>query len=174
MIVLTQPRSINNNKNIIMRNLSRLMFVVLAFCVSTIFVKGEILPYEIYGAGTGMQGSYVVEVVVTSKKSNVNDDELVKCAVHGVLFKGFVNEEKRQTQKPLAGSPMAEQQHPDFFNDFFESTYKSYGQPLSTSRRVTKVNKKEYKVKMTVTVSKDQLRKDLELAGVLKGLNSGF
>jgi GTP-sensing pleiotropic transcriptional regulator CodY len=33
---------------------------------------------------------------------------------------------------------------------------------------------KEYKVGVTVSVSKDQLRKDLEAAGVIKSLGSGF
>jgi hypothetical protein len=33
---------------------------------------------------------------------------------------------------------------------------------------------KQYRVTATVTVNKDQLRKDLEDAGVLKGLNSIF
>jgi len=33
---------------------------------------------------------------------------------------------------------------------------------------------KEYKVGVIVTVFKDNLRKDLEDAGIVKGLNSGF
>lgn len=148
-------------------------FFVMLMCAVYAQAQYSILPYEIKGAGTGAQGSYVVEVTVTSKKSNINDDEFVKCAVHGVLFKGFFNDDLRQSQKPLAGSAMSEEQHADFFQTFFVSSYNNYGQALSTSRRVTKV-KKEYKIKATVTVNKDQLRKDLEAAGVIKGLNSGF
>lgn len=158
-----------------MKNLLSLV-LILVCCVGTAFAKGEentILPYEIYGAGTGVQGTYTVEVVVTAKKANVSDDEIVKSAVHGVLFKGFINEEMRLNQKPLAGSALAEQQHADFYKEFFAASYKNYGQAVGTSRRVTKV-KKEYKVKMKVTVFKDQLRKDLESVGVVAGLNSGF
>jgi hypothetical protein len=33
---------------------------------------------------------------------------------------------------------------------------------------------KEYKVGMVVSVSKDQLRRDLEAAGIIKGLATGF
>ena len=33
---------------------------------------------------------------------------------------------------------------------------------------------KEYKVGVVVSVSKDELRKDLEAAGIIKSLNSGF
>lgn len=155
-----------------MKKLFISIFVILS-CVVMAKAEETILPYEIYGAGTGVQGSYVVEVIVTSKKSNVSDTELVKSAIHGVLFKGFFNDELRQSQKPLVTSPLAEQQHADFFKEFFAGSYKNYGQALSGSRRVTKVNK-EYKIKMTVTVYKDQLRKDLEAVGVVSGLNTGF
>ncbi len=33
---------------------------------------------------------------------------------------------------------------------------------------------KEFKVGVVVSVMKDQLRKDLEAAGIIKGLSSGF
>ena len=33
---------------------------------------------------------------------------------------------------------------------------------------------KEYKIGIVVSVMKDQLRKDLEAAGIVKGLSSGF
>ena len=33
---------------------------------------------------------------------------------------------------------------------------------------------KEYKIGVLVSVSKDALRKDLEAAGIIKGLSSGF
>lgn len=133
-----------------------------------------VLPYEIFGAGTATQGSCMVDVIVTSAKSNINDQEIVKSAIHGVLFKGFFNEELRLSQKPLTGSALVEQQHADFFKDFFNSSYQNYGQALQSSRRVTKISRKEYKIQMTIIVSKNQLRKDLEEAGIIKKLNSGF
>jgi hypothetical protein len=39
---------------------------------------------------------------------------------------------------------------------------------------ITKVSKREYKVNVVVSVKKDALRKDLENAGILKSLSSGF
>lgn len=137
-------------------------------------IMADNLPdYEIEGAGTGNQGTYLVKVSVLSKKAKVNDDEIGRCAIHGVLFRGFANKELRQQQKPLAGSAMVEQQNVTFFNDFFETTYKNYYQVLGSSRQVVKVGK-QYKVSSVVTVAKDQLRKDLQEAGIIKGLNSGF
>jgi hypothetical protein len=89
--------------------------------------------------------------------------------VHGVLFKGYLN------IRPLAGSASVEAQHADFFSTFFaeKGDAKNYVSTVSSSRTVVKENK-VYKISTIVTVSKDQLRKDLEKAGVLKGLNSAF
>ena len=128
--------------------------------------------YTIEGAGTGVQGTYLVKVTMTAKKPDkVKDTDLAQCAVHGVLFRGFSGE--RQNQRPLAGNAMNEQQHADFYNSFFQQAYLSYANTESSSRSVMKVGK-EYKVSAIVSVMKDQLRKDLTQQGVLKGLANGF
>ena len=145
------------------------------FMLTLPMMADELPDYQIEGAGTGSQGTYLVRVSVLTKKSKVLDDEIGRCAVHGVLFRGFANKEARQQQKPLAGSPMVEQQNKSFFEDFFgkANTYVNYYQIVSGSRQVVKVGK-QYKVTGTVTVAKDQLRKDLQDAGIIKGLNTGF
>ena len=122
--------------------------------------------YTIEGAGTGVQGTYLVKVTMTAKKpENVKDEDLTKCAVHGVLFRGFQGD--RQHQRPMAGSATSEQQHADFYNGFFQQQYQSYASTEATSRTVTKAGK-EYKVSALVSVNKDQLRKDLTQQGALK------
>ena len=145
------------------------------FMLALPVMADELPDYQIEGAGTGNQGTYLVRVSVLTKKSKVLDDEIGRCAVHGVLFRGFANKEARQQQKPLAGGAMVEQQNAKFFEDFFgkTGTYVNYYQIVSGSRQVVKVGK-QYKVTGTVTVAKDQLRKDLQDAGIIKGLNSGF
>ena len=62
------------------------------------------LKYEIEGEGVGAQGTYLVKVTVIQKKSKLDVDVIKKCAVHGVLFKGFSSQTSRTRQKPLAGS----------------------------------------------------------------------
>jgi hypothetical protein len=138
-------------------------------------MAADALDYDIEGAGTGVQGTYLVKVTVRSKKSSVSDDLIARCAVHGVLFKGFSNESQRIHQKPLAGSAAVEAQHADFFNNFFAENgqAKNYVSAVESSRKVVKVDKM-YNISTIVTVNKDLLRKDLESAGVLKGLNSAF
>lgn len=130
--------------------------------------------YTIEGAGTGTQGTYLVKISITAKKPNdISDQNLLRCAVHGVLFRGFCSTEFRQRQRPMAGSALSEHQYADFYNSFFQQSYQQYGQTVSSSRSVMKIGK-EYQVSAVVSVMKDQLRKDLTQQGVIKGLNSGF
>jgi hypothetical protein len=145
--------------------LSLLMLLLLPIMA----IAADTLDYEIVGEEAGIQGTYIVKVTVHSKKSKISDDLIARCAVHGVLFKGYLN------IRPLAGSASVEAQHADFFSTFFaeKGDAKNYVSTVSSSRTVVKENK-VYKISTIVTVSKDQLRKDLEKAGVLKGLNSAF
>jgi len=130
--------------------------------------------YALEGSGTGVQGSYLVTTSITAKKNNVTDEQLLRCAVHGVLFRGFTSAANRQRQRPLAGSADVETQQVAFFSDFFSSgAFKNYGQVVPDTRTVVKVGK-EYRVTATVSVAKDQLRKDLQQKGVIKGLGSRF
>lgn len=70
---------------------------------------------------------------------------------------------------------MVEAQHADFFKDFFkeDGIAKNYVSIVNGSRQVTKSGKK-YRVSSVVTVNKEQLHSDLEKAGIIKGLNTGF
>lgn len=138
--------------------------------------SNEDLTYELEGAGTGAQGTYLVKVWAVTSDKKVGDDYICKCAVHGVLFRGFANKELRQQQKPLAGSAVSEQQHADFYKDFFKTggAYSAYATMVGNNREVVKISKKQYKVGAVVTVQKEQLLKDLQAAGVIKGLTTGF
>ena len=152
--------------------MNRILFTLMLMLALPVLAD-ELPDYQIEGAGTGSQGTYLVRVTVLSKKSKVTDDEIGRCAVHGVLFRGFANKELRQQQKPLAGSALVEGQHKEFFEQFFEKDYVNYYQVVNGSRQVVKAGK-QYKVTSNVTVAKDQLRKDLHEAGVVKSMNYMF
>lgn len=137
--------------------------------------------YEIECSGVGTDGTYLVKVWSFSKKAAVAGEQAKKNAVHGIIFKGFVgNREKGcPTQKPLANSPNLEMEKADFFVPFFEEGGK-YMKFVSLSsdgnmgpKDVVKVGK-EYKVGIILSVYKDLLRKDLEDAGIIRSLTSGF
>lgn len=153
-----------------------LIFLITPFVAMAKKDKDEVISYQVEATGaTGAQGTYVVKAWVVTKNKKISDAEIGKCAVHGVLFKGFSNAKTRQHQKPVAGSSVVEDQNADFFKAFFADggEYANYVQVISNSRSVVKAGK-EYKVGADVTVFKEQLRKDLEQKGIIKGLNTGF
>jgi hypothetical protein len=135
--------------------------------------------YDIECVSVGASGSYQIKVWSYSKKSTVAINQAKKNAVHGIIFKGFTGTGAGCTQKPLASSPDIEQQKSEFFKDFFADGGKYMQFVTSASEGeiaagdVVKVGK-EYKIGVVVSVYKDQLRKDLEAAGIIKGLSDGF
>ena len=136
--------------------------------------------YEIECAGIGKDGTYLIKVWSYSKKADIAVTQAKKNAVHGIIFKGFSGGGQGCTsQKALASNPNIEEEKADFFDPFFEEGGKfmkyvseSSDGNVDAGDRV-KVGK-EYKIGLIVSVSKDALRKDLEAAGIIKGLSSGF
>lgn len=156
-----------------------LLSLVAAFCFSAATpAHADDLPekYDILSAGSGTQGTYLVKVYVYSRTGKVADTDLKYAAVHGVLFRGFSGTQGNPSQRPLCGSPAVEEQKADFFNGFFgkDKTYLQYAAVVPASYERVKMSKKGYKVGAIVQVEKDALRKDLEQAGVIRGLNSFF
>lgn len=136
--------------------------------------------YEIECAGIGKDGTYLVKVWSYSKKPAVAISQAKKNAVHGIIFKGFSGGGSGcVSQKPLASNTNIEEEKSDFFDPFFEDGGK-YMKFVSESSdgNVDAADRmkvgKEYKIGVIVSISKDALRQDLEAAGIIKGLSSGF
>ncbi len=134
--------------------------------------------YEIECVGIGKAGTKVIKVWSYSKKAKVAIAQAKKNAVHGIIFQGYAGGGQGCTsQKPLASDPSIEQQKEEFFDNFFDINGGKYMKFVSSSGDATptvmKVGK-EYKIGIIVTVMSSNLRKDLEAAGVVKGLSSGF
>lgn len=135
--------------------------------------------YEIECAGVGSQGTYLIKSWSYSKKPNVALEQAKKNAVHGVVFKGFAGKQGVPGQKALASNPNIEQEKAEFFKDFFadNSKYMKYvnvsGDGSVAAGDRMKVGK-EYKVGVVVSVNVSALRTDLEQAGIIKSLGSGF
>ncbi|MBR2863402.1 MAG: hypothetical protein IKB97_07580 [Bacteroidaceae bacterium] len=134
------------------------------------------LKYDIASAGSGVQGTYLVKVWVYSKNGKVTDEQLKYAAVHGCIFRGFAGGQGMPSQRPIAAGPTVEQDHADYFQAFFdgEGTYLQFASVVGASYERVKLQKKGYKVGAVVQVNKDQLRRELEKAGIVKGLSSGF
>ncbi len=159
-----------------------LLLLLVTLGLSTAMAKGKedakLIPeYQIEGGGAENASTALVKVTIVSKNKDFNELDFARCAVHGVLFRGYTDVDQRslstRSKKPIMGSPMAEAQNADFFKSFFEGSYVGYVQVQSDTRRVVKVGK-EYKTKVAVAVSVAQLRRDLEQMGILKSLKSGW
>jgi hypothetical protein len=103
----------------------------------------------------------------------------LKNAVHGIIFRGFPDNNRVTGQKALAQSPNLEQEKEDFFKEFFQNGGKFQKFVTLTNNGAIAAEDrikmgKEYKIGVIVTVNVSALRKDLEDAGIIKGLSSGF
>lgn len=131
--------------------------------------------YEIECAGNGVQGTYLIKVWSYSKKRAVAIEQSKKNAVHGVIFKGYTGANGCVPQRPLASSAGVEKEYEAYFKSFFADggEYYKYVSVSGSSVESVKVGK-EYKVGVVVSVQKDELRRALEQAGVIKRLGAGF
>lgn len=129
--------------------------------------------YDIEGVNTGTQGNFLVKVYIYTNKEEATTEQLKYAAVHGVLFRGFSGK-GFANQKALA-RPETEKQKTDFFNAFWgNGDYLQFASVINAVADRVKISSKEYKIGAIVSVSKDSLRKTLESAGIIRGLNSGF
>jgi hypothetical protein len=135
--------------------------------------------YEVEAVQTGTEGTYLVKVWSYSKKPKIAIEQAKKNAVHGVIFRGVTAKDRVPGQKPLTNNPNLEMEKQEFFDDFFADggKYMKFvnvtGDGSVAAEDKLKVGK-EYKIGVVVSVNVAGLRKDLEAAGIIRGLNSGF
>lgn len=137
--------------------------------------------YEIQCVNVSSDGSYVIKIFSYSKNKNVAIEQSKKNAIHGVIFRGIPQGDVGCVrQPPLARHPNLEEKNRDFFKLFFSENgnYQKFV-TLTTDGAIApedrlRVGKKEYKIGIIVSVNIAGLRKQLESAGIIKGLSSGF
>lgn len=132
--------------------------------------------YDVICEGNGVEGTYLVRVWVYANKQNLKPEQIRKYAIHGVIFKGITGSSKCNGQKPLAKSLSVEEENEKYFDEFFEkkNAYLNFATIVEGTFERVKVTKRQYKIGAVVSVSKDQLRKQLETDGVIRGLSTGF
>lgn len=137
--------------------------------------------YEIQCVNVSSDGSYIIKVFSFSKNKNVAIEQSKKNAIHGVIFRGIPQGDVGcVSQPPLARHPNLEESKRDFFESFFSENgnYQKFV-TLTTDGAIApedrlRIGKKEYKIGVIVSVNIAGLRKQLESAGIIKGLSSGF
>lgn len=169
-----------------MKRLSILLFICAIFSFGTISAqKGQKKAdnetnewrYEVEVVGVGKQGTSQVKVWTYSKNPETATNQAQKNAVHAIIFKGFPG---TGGQQALARNPNIEQEKQEFFKEFFKDggTFQKYvflanNGVIGPGDRIS-MGKKEYKIGVVVSVNVAGLRKNLEQAGIIKGLSSGF
>lgn len=140
--------------------------------------EGLVPAYTAEGAGSTTDASEQIRVTVFSKKKDVSDEVLGKCAVHAALFQDIDDTTNAgygssAVKKAIMGSPTAEAQHIDFFEPFFRNgDCNRYVQNIKDYSVVK--SGKGYKISAVVKVNNAQLKKDLVKQGLAKNLNSGW
>ncbi|MEG2370581.1 MAG: hypothetical protein RSB23_05395 [Alistipes sp.] len=133
--------------------------------------------YDIEYARAAADGMCQVKVWSYSKKSRIAAEQCRKNAVHGIIFKGYAaGDGSTASQRPLVKNVSVQNEKADFFEAFFNDggNYRQFVSTITDGSMEVKKVGKQYKVGVVVTVSKDQLRKFLEEAGVIRSLTSGF
>lgn len=137
----------------------------------------QAFQYEIEKIEGGTAANGVQTVYVQSYMKSIKNAEKVckRDAVHGVIFKGYSG--RGDYHPALAKDATTQEDFKEFFDAFF-SDYGDYNKYIvSTSAggpKYAKIKKIGYKVGLVVNVNVGALRKDLEKAGVIRGMNSMF
>ena len=150
------------------------MMALLLSVVVGAMAKGDKMPqYDIMGAGSGTEGTVLVKVYVYKK--NASDQDLKRAAVHGVVFRGCNSGNASGARQPAMASPTAEMDNASFCDAFFsaDGPCQNFASIIAGSYDRVKTQK-GYKSGAILQVDKTSLRKELEKAGVVRSLSSGF
>lgn len=132
--------------------------------------------YEIQFLKTGLPGVELFKVYSYCKKEKDCFEYAKVNAIKAILFKGIPGS---GLEKPLVSEVGAEDKYRDYFQEFLKPNGKylnyiaiSNDGSISDEDRL-KVGKK-LKIGVVVVVQKANLRRELEAAGIVKKLDSGF
>lgn len=129
--------------------------------------------YEVESMGVGADGTYVLRVWTYWRTPDLPVEEAKKNAVHAVIFRG-IPAGNGATAQPALRSAELTPEETVFFDSFFQSGYQRFIGSVNSAIQVTQTGRKEYRIAVTMSVTKDNLRKFLEEKGMIKSLSSGF
>lgn len=140
--------------------------------------KTEAVPeYTITCAGTGIEGTWLVEVAIMQKKTGVvKEENLRAAALHGVLFRGVAATAKCGGYRPIVRQDGVEEKNREFFASLFGDGAKTlrYADVVNGSVTVVRTGKKDFRITATVSVKKDDLRHLLEDNKIIEGMGDMF
>ncbi len=125
--------------------------------------------YEVQSMGTGAQGTSLLKSWGQGNTQKQAIEEAKKNAIRALLFKGVPNS---PDMRPIINQPGAEQQNRQYFETFFAKggTYLRFiskvTDGIDPADRIHTGS--QYKVGVVVSVSRNELIKELEAAGIVK------
>lgn len=158
------------------------MTVAVALCLCSCKSKEKLVAdYNATIVEIGAQGTAVIKAWGISSSIKNAKEEAKRNAVRAILFNGFPSSANVNSTdlRPMITDPNAEQIHKEYFEQFFkkDGKYLQFVQfadetgKIATGDMVRKGS--QYKVGMVVIVNKNNLRRELENAGIIKkfGIN---
>lgn len=160
---------------------------ILALCFLALFssligcgpkkidIYTNVWRYSIEPTFTAKAGSKAFKIWSYCRNTSYGLELAKRNAVHGVIFKGIpASADGRVSgQMALLRSSTSESQNQEYFNNFFAnggSYLKFVTQASDEAPDIIRVNNKEFKIGIVVTVNSDLLRKQLEQDGIIRKL----
>lgn len=134
--------------------------------------------YEVVMIRTGSDGSKTFKIYVKEKNEKRALALAKEAAVQVCIFRGLPSSGSISGTPALCGNA-ALHEHESFFEDFFSpgGQYLKYVN-VTSEGTITKADKMKvkggYKIGVTVQVLYNNLREDLQEAGIIRSLSSGF
>lgn len=161
-----------------MKYITLFILPILLFHINHIYAKDKIIPeYEIKCAGTGIEGTYLTEVSIYLPKPDRDINEnLCRAAIHGVIFQGISPSSNCNGQRAIISNPDIEKEYSEFFFALFSTPveYSRFADIVAGSLRVTRAEKKKYRITAVISVKKDALRKMLEQKNIIESFDDIF
>lgn len=135
--------------------------------------------YDVETVGIGKDGTYLIRVTdnFSTTDEEVYIDGLKKDAVHCVIFKGIPAGKGSLKQPALRTEDTKIEGTEEALIDFFkQGQYLQFvGSIVNSSKSITRVKStKDFKISLTVSVNKDELRKYLTENNMIKSLDFIF
>lgn len=154
--------------------MAKKLLITAILCLCFTAVKGQ--EYSVMSDGQGLNGEYLVTVVVSTKKNPVKEAEKLakEYAVRGVMFRGVAPYKEHPGQQALISDPAVERTKERELHAFWnEGVYLNYVQLLPHSLTVMKNKQtKRYETTARLSVNKEALIEWLETNGIIQGFSN--
>lgn len=132
--------------------------------------------YEVQFIRTGTEGTELFKVYSYCKHEKECIESAKIAAIKAILFKGIPGS---GLQRPMVSEPGGEDKYKDYFKTFFSEggNYLNFVS-ISNDGSIEEGDRlkvgKQLKIGIVVSVQKANLRRELEVAGIIKKLSDGF